>query len=65
MTRLSFEEYGRRCLLKLLVRAAVVRDCVVARLVEQGQVCVSRGIVGSNYWSWRWQLWCGSALARC
>ena len=38
MTRLNFEEYGKRCLLKLLVTAAVVRDCVVARLVEQGQV---------------------------
>ena len=38
MRRLSFEEYSKRCLLKLLVRAAVVRDCVVARLVEQGKV---------------------------
>ena len=38
MTRLNFEEYGKRCLLKLLVTAAAVRDCVVARLVEQGQV---------------------------
>ena len=38
MTRLSLEKYGRRGLLKLLVRAAVVRDCVVARLVEQGKV---------------------------
>ena len=33
MTSLSVEKYGRRYLLKL-VRAAVVWDCVGARLVE-------------------------------
>ena len=51
-TRLRVEEYGRRYLLEL-VRAAVVQECVVAQLVEQGQISVSRIIVGSNYWSWR------------
>ena len=37
MTRLSVEEYGRRYLLKL-VRAAVLRDYVGARLVKIGHV---------------------------
>ena len=37
MMPLRVEEYSRSYLLKL-VRAAVVRDCVVARLVEIGDV---------------------------
>ena len=37
MTRLSVEEYGRNYLLAL-ARAAVVQECVVAQLVEQGQI---------------------------
>ena len=45
LTRLSVEEYGRRYLLKL-VRAAVVRDCVGARLVKIGNVLGLRSVVG-------------------
>ena len=44
MTRLRVEECGRRYLLKL-VRAAVVRDCVGARLVKIGHVLGSRSMV--------------------
>ena len=44
MTRLRVEEYSRRYLLNL-VRAAVVRDCVGARLVKIGQVLGSRSMV--------------------
>ena len=45
MTRLRIEECGRRYLLKL-VRTAVVRDCVGARLVTIGHVLRSRSMVG-------------------
>ena len=33
LTRLSVDEYGRKCLLEL-VRAAVERECVNAGLIE-------------------------------
>ena len=48
LTRLMVDERGRMFLLEL-VRAFVVRECVVARLVEQEQVWVSRSLLGSNY----------------
>ena len=47
-TRLRVAEYVRRYLLEL-VGASLVRECVVARLVEQEQVLVSRSLLGSNY----------------
>ena len=48
LTRLIVDERGRMFLLEL-VRASVVRECVVARLVEQEEVWVSRSLLGSNY----------------
>ena len=47
MTRLRVEEYCRKHLLKL-VRSAVVRDCVGARLVRMRHVLGSRSMVGST-----------------
>ena len=48
MTRLRVEKCGRRYLLKL-VRAAVVRDCVGARLVEIGRTYLRVEEYGKNY----------------
>ena len=45
MTRPRVEEYSRRYL-KKLVRAAVMRDCVGARLVKIGSAYVLRSMVG-------------------
>ena len=53
---------GRKYLLKLS-RSAVVWRCVGARLMEIRHVEVSRSMIGSTYWSWRAQLWCGTVLA--
>ena len=60
LTRFSVKEIGRKYL-REMKRAAVVFESVGARLVEQEEV--SRFLLGSNYWSWRWQLWCVRALA--
>ena len=45
LTRLRVEEYDRRYLMNL-VRAAVVWDCVGARLVKIGHVLGSRSMIG-------------------
>ena len=54
MTRLRVEEYCRRYLLKL-VRSAVVRDCLGARLVRIRHVLGSMSMVGTTKWSERGQ----------